>query len=185
MHFSAQSFPEHTAISPTLRHRARRAAGRSSTAAKNTIPPRSPHPQAVGTPGKKRRRAGMTSGLTRYDVATAANEVILDKSMMCVAALTPMLPNVRSGPPTLRARCGNGLPIAPIASLACAPENGCNTAAARGTCRSSCQSQAAGMATAGKQEAPRKTMLKGRRATGTHAACYHLTNKPRTGGWRA
>src|SRR5258708_2530945 len=35
---------------------------------KNTIPPSSPHPQAVGTPGKKRRRACMTSGLARHDV---------------------------------------------------------------------------------------------------------------------
>jgi hypothetical protein len=28
-------------------------------------------------------------------------------------------------------------------------------------------------------------MLKGRGAAGMHAACYHLTNKPRAGGWRA
>jgi len=51
--------------------------------------------------------------------------------------------------------CGNGLPIAPIASLARAPENGCNTEVAGGRdVPKSCQSQAAGMPTAGKQEAP-------------------------------
>ena len=85
-HLSAQSVPEHAAISPTLRNRARRAAGRSSTAAKNTIPPRSPHPQAVGTPGKN--DGGLVPALRATRLQRAANEVIFDKSMMCVHVRT-------------------------------------------------------------------------------------------------
>jgi hypothetical protein len=136
-HLSAQSVPEHTAISPTLRNRARRAAGRSSTAAKNMIPPRSPHPQAVGTPGKKPRRAGITSGLARYDVATAATghpRQIDDVRGM--STVTPIAAECALLSPGTPGQVRQWPPIAPIASLARAPENGCNTEVAGGTCRS-------------------------------------------------